>query len=337
MNLKRRIEWVDVVKGMAVPLIIIGHTSQSAAFITYIYSFHMPLFFLLSGYTSKRAEDVKTYGKHILKNFCYLILPCILVQLGIEWVELWMKTGTWQMLTWTKITGIFYRLFWGCAWGWADGFPSVGMLWFFITMFWAKVIWEGIGLLFPEKDTAICIFVALIGIWYGPGNYLPQNLDIAMMTVLYYCIGNFARKYQEKVIAARFKMPLFWIALMIWVFCAQQGMYIELAVKSYPGIVVGILESICGSYVFCILAQEVAENRICKKIFSFLGRHTLLIVLVHHMDSLMEEFWLQDSWGMSCVYRGLLVIGISTVVSGARYLVKNLFLKLRTRKNVEVS
>ena len=42
---KKRIEWVDVAKGMAVPLIILGHTSESQAFITYIYSFHMPLFF----------------------------------------------------------------------------------------------------------------------------------------------------------------------------------------------------------------------------------------------------------------------------------------------------
>ena len=335
MNTKKRIEWVDVVKGMAVPLIIIGHTAQSQAFITYIYSFHMPLFFLLSGYTSRRATDVKTYGKHILKDFCYLILPCIFVQLGIETVELWMKVDSIQFLAWPKITGVFYRIFWGCAWGWASGFPTVGMLWFFITMFWAKVIWEGIGLVFPKKNTAICIFISLIGIWYGPTDYLPQNLDIAMMVVLYYCVGNLVRQYQEEELFKKIKMPAFWAALCFWIYCAQQGMYVELAIESYPGIVMGILESICGSYVFCILAQEVAESQICKKVFSFLGRHTLLIVLVHHMDSLLEDFWLQENWVMSCVYRGVVVIGISVLVIVVRYAVKYASLNVRRGKKVE--
>ena len=333
MNTKRRIEWVDVVKGMAVPLIIIGHTSQSPVFITYIYSFHMPLFFLLSGYTSKRAADAKTYGKHILKNFCCLILPCILVQLGIEAIEFWMKMGEIQLLPMARITGTFYRLFWGCAWGWAGGSPSVGMLWFFITMFWSKVIWEGIGLLFPKKDTAVCVLVALAGIWYGPENYLPQNLDIAMMVVLYYCVGHLVRKHQEDETLRKMRMPLFWAALCFWVYCAQQGIYVELAIESYPGIVMGILESICGSYVFCILAQEVTEKKVLKKVFSFLGRHTLLIVLVHHMDSLLEEFWVKDDWMMSCVYRGAIVIGISTVIVFVRYLIRSVSLKRKETKS----
>lgn len=323
MSTRKRIEWVDVVKGMAVPLIILGHTAQSQEIIAYVYSFHMPLFFLLSGYTSRRATDWKTYGKHVWKDFFHLILPCILVQLGIETVELWMKVGSIQLLSWAKVTGTLYRLFWGCAWGWASGFPTVGMLWFFITMFWSKVIWEGIGLLFPKKDTAVCVFVSLIGIWIGFDHYLPQNLDIAMMVVLYYCIGNLVRRYQEEELYIKWKMPVFWAALCFWVYYAQQGVYLELAIESYPGIVVGILESICGSYVFCIFAQEVTENQICKRIFSFLGRHTLLIVLVHHMDSLLQQYWQQENWVMSTMHRGVVVIGISAGVIVLRYAMRH--------------
>ena len=243
-----------------------------------------------------------------------------------------MKVGHIEFLSWAKITGVFYRLFWGCAWGWASGFPTIGMLWFFFTMFWAKVIWEGIGLLFPKKDIAMCIFVSLIGIWIGLDHYIPQNLDIAMMVVLYYCIGHLVRKYQEEELFQKLKMPVFWAALCFWVFCAQQGIYIELAIESYPGIVTAILESMCGSYVFCILAQEVTENQICKKIFTFLGRHTLLIVLVHHADSLLESIWMQDNWVMSTVYRGVVVLGISVGVIALRCAVKKLFFVLQSSK-----
>ncbi len=331
---KKRIEWVDVVKGMAVPLIILGHTAQSQLIISYVYSFHMPLFFLLSGYTSSRATNWKTFGKHILKDFCYLIIPCILVQIGIETVDLWIKVDGFKFLNWMKIRGILYRMYWGCAWGWASGFPSVGMLWFFFTMFWSKVIWEGIGLLFPKKDTAICIFVSLIGIWIGFEHYVPQNLDIAMMVVLYYCVGHLVRKYQDAELLQKIKMPAFWVALCFWVFCAQRGIYIELAIESYPGIVTAILESLCGSYVFCILAQEVTENTFCKKLFSFLGKHTLLIVLVHHADSLLQSVWMQKNWVISYVCRGILVIAISAVIVALQSATKLGLANLRKKKAI---
>ena len=50
--IKRRIDYIDILKGIAMILVIAGHLS----FITletrkYIYSFHMPLFFICYGLT----------------------------------------------------------------------------------------------------------------------------------------------------------------------------------------------------------------------------------------------------------------------------------------------
>ena len=43
--MKERIEWIDWLKGIALVLVIIGHT-----FRTSIYAFHMPLFISISGF-----------------------------------------------------------------------------------------------------------------------------------------------------------------------------------------------------------------------------------------------------------------------------------------------
>lgn len=322
MEKRKRIEWVDVVKGMLVPLIILGHTSTSEAFITYIYSFHMPLFFLLSGYTARPAKDLKGYGRHIKKSFLHLILPSILVQFLIEFVSLYKAAGVIKLFSWYQIKGTFWRLFWGCAWGWAGGSPSVGMLWFFFTMFWAKLIWEGVMLLFPKKHTAILLFLSLIGIWIGPDHYLPQNLDIALMVLVYFCVGNLIRSYQEMETMKRLKMPAFFAALCFWLFFANQGTYVELAIESYPGLVTSILESICGAYAFCILGQELAQSEFLTKVFSFLGRHTLLFVYLHHMDSLLENYWRRDSWVLSSLYRGGMVLAVCILLIGGMTLIK---------------
>lgn len=46
----RRLEWVDAFKGIGILLVIVGHTSRIPEVTQWIYSFHMPLFFWLSGY-----------------------------------------------------------------------------------------------------------------------------------------------------------------------------------------------------------------------------------------------------------------------------------------------
>jgi fucose 4-O-acetylase-like acetyltransferase len=50
--MNQRIEWIDVAKGIGIFLVIVGHLISHDNFnllADYIYSFHMPLFFFLSG------------------------------------------------------------------------------------------------------------------------------------------------------------------------------------------------------------------------------------------------------------------------------------------------
>lgn len=49
MDKIKRIDWIDVAKGVGIFLMVMGHTSMPDAVNRWIYSFHMPLFFLLSG------------------------------------------------------------------------------------------------------------------------------------------------------------------------------------------------------------------------------------------------------------------------------------------------
>ncbi|MBQ8345321.1 MAG: acyltransferase family protein, partial [Clostridia bacterium] len=51
-----RISWIDIAKGIAILLVLLGHTICPTWMSVYIYSFHMPLLFVLSGYTLKLKE-----------------------------------------------------------------------------------------------------------------------------------------------------------------------------------------------------------------------------------------------------------------------------------------
>lgn len=58
---KERIKWIDCVKGIAIILVIIGHSISISLVRGLIFSFHMPLFFILSSMTFKCSKDINEY------------------------------------------------------------------------------------------------------------------------------------------------------------------------------------------------------------------------------------------------------------------------------------
>ena len=64
---KSRIGWIDIVKGLAMAGVIFGHLSQRSQISRIIvYSFHMPLFLIISGYLYKKKYDISDEIKKLL-------------------------------------------------------------------------------------------------------------------------------------------------------------------------------------------------------------------------------------------------------------------------------
>lgn len=63
----KRIDYLDIAKGIGILSVIIGHTFDVQYLSNFLYSFHMPLFFVLSGYFFKE-KDTKTIVKKGLKD-----------------------------------------------------------------------------------------------------------------------------------------------------------------------------------------------------------------------------------------------------------------------------
>ena len=72
-----RVGWIDCLKALGIYLVILGHTLKDSYLSVWIYSFHMPLFFILSGYligAKSNISDKKEYlkrKKQILASSIY--------------------------------------------------------------------------------------------------------------------------------------------------------------------------------------------------------------------------------------------------------------------------
>ena len=82
-----REKWVDAVKGLAIYLVILGHSIQYATTRDYyyaknsifqiIYSFHMPLFMMMSGYLFAYSISKYSIKDGIIAKIKGILIPCI--------------------------------------------------------------------------------------------------------------------------------------------------------------------------------------------------------------------------------------------------------------------
>lgn len=92
-----RIEWLDIAKATAIILMVLGHTSIPNSLSNFIWTFHMPLFFIASGWTINwgKYSIIKfsiTKAKTLLVPFVVYSVVVLTIQVVMGWndVERWL-------------------------------------------------------------------------------------------------------------------------------------------------------------------------------------------------------------------------------------------------------
>lgn len=80
---EKRIEWIDIAKGIGILTIVLGHTLKGTGqILRYIYIYNIPLFFLLSGMTFKR-KDIKVFYFNKVKRILVPYIVFAIISIGI--------------------------------------------------------------------------------------------------------------------------------------------------------------------------------------------------------------------------------------------------------------
>lgn len=102
-----RLNWLDIAKGITILLMASGHTSIPAALSNFIWAFHMPLFFIASGWTTNwQKTDFKGFTKRktrtILVPFFIYSLVVLLIYILQGWDDFihWIFNGWGAYALW---------------------------------------------------------------------------------------------------------------------------------------------------------------------------------------------------------------------------------------------
>ena len=116
--MKQRIKYLDIAKGILILFMLVGHVWDDGPVHRFIYAFHMPAFFLLSGLLFRFSSvGQRPLWRVILRKARALLIPyfCfelygILVQVLTEGAYLNLKGYLYQLMTFTLTNGPLWFL-----------------------------------------------------------------------------------------------------------------------------------------------------------------------------------------------------------------------------------
>ncbi len=180
-----RIFYLDCVKVIACFLVVYAHLfSGSSLTCRYIYAFHVPVFFLVSGVFHHREESHRIEW---LRPFLTLIIPTILFIIidGIAYsIQFGQDRGFFQELI------VFAKtILLGLVRG-----SILDPYWFLIALYWCKILTDAI-LSFKKYFLSLLLWGVLLIIPFLFDKRLPLLISQGLMGLPFYIAGVFAGPY----------------------------------------------------------------------------------------------------------------------------------------------
>ena len=144
MNNQSRETWVDWAKALSIFFVVVGHIGWDFLH-PFVYAFHVPAFFVISGYLYKKANWVNT-----LLSFT---IPVLFFSLFWFFVSL-IRTHFNFQETWASNTWFVYKL--------DNNRPIFTGLWFLEVLFVGRLLLGDAGFDFVRKHYKLFTLIALL-------------------------------------------------------------------------------------------------------------------------------------------------------------------------------
>lgn len=279
---KKRIEYLDIARGIAIILMIIGHIVDFGWKRNAIFSFHMPLFVIISG-MFYREKKIIPFVTNIIKK---LILPYIIVILITNIIREFAIDNNGDIFSILKsyIKQILYSYSYLKV---KTNIKPIGVLWFFPFLAIIRIIFYILKRICKEDDALLgvfCLCISYIGYILGiKGKWLLYSADVAFSGVILYYIGYIF--YKHRILDRIFEnKKLICAILLIWILGIKFGS-IELAVRNYPGGLFSIATAVCGTIIILKISMVIEKKaKVLTKVLSWFGKNSMYILLIHHIE-----------------------------------------------------
>lgn len=272
---------LDVVKGIGIILVILGHNTNDLH--SWIYTFHMPLFFMLAGIFHKSSETFIAFFK---KKWKSLMIPyfTFAIMLFIFWLFIGRYFGE-SAIQKTPIRecliGILYSV------DKIKGFSSMefgSYIWFLPCLFIMSNIFYFLENKNKKKVFLIWIILFIfseISQIYLP-IILPWNIQRACRDLIFYILGYYLSDYfKDNNTKQQFWRGVIFLGINIFIY---------FILKNKNVIFFKEVNYLLGGFFGSIGTIEVFRGISKNKILEFLGKNTLVLFAFHGRANSVIKF-----------------------------------------------
>jgi polysaccharide biosynthesis protein PslL len=278
-----RIAWIDITKAIGLIFIITGHTMLfKYESVKYIYWFHVPLFFILSGILHK--QNVST-GNFLRARFRHLMIPYL--SFMFIWLFI-MQFGCVQRIAIKNLLlgGIYL-----------EG-TQLAHIWFIPCLFLTQL---AAFFVLKIKNYKLTIFISLLSyftaimfewkysVFLSDTEFnlikLPLSIEIIPMALFYYLVGYFY-KNKFKLFAPQNIIHVLLFSLILIVIIIDYNKFISIPYfdmykQMYGFPIINIIIPFICFVLIRYLSLAISELNFAKKIFIALGQAAVPIYFLH--------------------------------------------------------
>lgn len=343
---KQRLDYIDLLRGIGILLVVIGHhISEAEGLVVWIFSFHVPLFFIitgyLSGYKNDKCEDIKGLIISKAKSLMYPYITFSVINI-IWYVVFYIITpiGGQPKETLTEVLLKTVT---------TSGYHA---MWFLPALFVATILFNLINKAKASHfiHITVLIFGCVVCVWIRQAelehsvvwyilNYVSRSAVATSFIYIGFLIGKFLTKLNNITEWICIGVCAVVVAIISIINLANMNQY-NLAVSNVGNPVMFYISAISNSMLLLLVFKKI---NIKKGLLNFYGKNSLIIMAIH-MGFPVEIAWLIVGivgFSFSATITSLIVIVIEFIIMTVCILLINKYFKFiirlpkKSNKNIE--
>lgn len=293
MTAKKRLAYLDIARGISILLVVAGHVISNNytdhILTKWIYSFHMPLFFILSGYFFSPGRDFKhtlcMAARHTLLPYGLihaLRISAAAVRLGFsaKLLKKYILPALYGSGSSSQMKYAFFPV------------KSVGMTWFLFALFWCRVFYSCLYRLSQQYHISLWLLVtslAVFSIQLNDQVWLPFSLQPGLTAMFFYHAGSWMKKnslLEEGT--ASLPSGILPLGILIWLLQIRYG-GIGMHSNSYNGIG-AFIAAIIGTYMIVQLSKRIETVPVAGAFFRWCGMNSMILYFGHSLESAFPSY-----------------------------------------------
>ena len=277
-----RIQWIDYTKAINIFLVVLGHTAIAPQYRSYIYVFHIPLFFFLSGYFFDYSK-YPTFSSFIKRRTIQILVPYFVINFitYVVWLLIGRHMGEDAMFDISPLKP-FVGIFYGSTYG--NSLHHNVPMWFLACLYMTEILFYPIFRT-QNKRSHYWAFILLLCVGIIEKKFisiaLPWGLNIVPTTIILYGCGFFFKQHIRFQINIKKAILIIIPSSVLVAIIASMNGKIEVSDAYFGNYFLFWIGAFSGILLTSSIGKLLEITHLNIKLMLFTGQNTLLIFGFH--------------------------------------------------------